>query len=227
MIQFDGAGKRTGAEFSAGVIRSAERMTYTNVNKVLEGDAEASQRYAALAPEFRRMKDLALLLNTRRVERGSIDFDLPEPVIEFDAQGQMQAILRSERNIAHRLIEEFMLAANEAVADYLERRGVASLHRVHEKPDPKRVLEFEELAHAFGYTLGVDDLAERQIVVRHGQVRPQSRRGRDGHQQRGGRLRAIDRGASGQRRDRHPAPALSSARPARSPASPKSASSAT
>ena len=87
----------------------------------------------------------------------------------------MLSIVRSERNIAHRLIEEFMLAANEAVAEYLERRGVASLHRVHEKPDPKKVLEFEELAHAFGYSLGVDDLAERRITVRHGRARRRKR----------------------------------------------------
>jgi len=81
-------------------------------------------------------------------------------------------------NIAHRLIEEFMLAANEAVAQYLEKRGVASLHRVHEKPDPKKVLEFEELAKAFGYSLGVDDLAERRVAVRHASVRQEARRGR-------------------------------------------------
>jgi ribonuclease R len=144
-----------------------------------------------LAGEFRRMKDLALLLNARRVERGSIDFDLPERVIEFDEAGRMASIVRSERNIAHRLIEEFMLAANEAVADYLERRGIASLHRVHEKPDPKRVLEFEELAHAFGYSLGVDDLAERRIAVRHGSVRAPARMGRGGEQRRGGRMRQM------------------------------------
>ena len=168
VMQFDQTGRRTGAEFVAGVIRSAERMTYTNVNRVLEGDLEATALYAALAPEFRRMKDLALLLNARRVERGSIDFDLPEPIIQFDEAGRMASIVRSERNIAHRLIEEFMLAANEAVAEYLERRGIASLHRVHEMPDPKRVLEFEEMAHAFGYSLGVEDLAERRITVRHG-----------------------------------------------------------
>jgi ribonuclease R len=82
----------------------------------------------------------------------------------------MQSIIRSERNIAHRIIEEFMLAANEAVAQYLEKRGIASLHRVHEKPDPKKVLEFEELAQAFGYSLGVEDLAERRVAVRHGRV---------------------------------------------------------
>jgi ribonuclease R len=93
----------------------------------------------------------------------------------------MLSIVRSERNIAHRVIEEFMLAANEAVAEYLDRRGVASLHRVHEKPDPKKVLEFEELAQAFGYSLGVDDLAERRVTVRHGNVRPQRREGRGSH----------------------------------------------
>jgi ribonuclease R len=191
VMQFDATGKRTGAEFMAGVIRSAERMTYTNVNKVLEGDAEMSERYAPLAANFRRMKDLALLLNAQRVERGSIDFDLPEPVIEFDKEGRMASIVRSERNIAHRLIEEFMLAANEAVDEYLERRGVASLHRVHEKPDPKRVLEFEEMAHAFGYTLGVDDLAERRITVRHGSVRSPARMNKRGEQTRGGRNRPM------------------------------------
>ena len=84
------------------------------------------------------MKELALLLNGRRTERGSIDFDLPEPIIEFDDQGRMLSVVRSVRNIAHRIIEEFMLAANEAVAQYLEKRGIASLHRVHEKPDPKK-----------------------------------------------------------------------------------------
>ena len=106
-------------------------------------------------PAFRDMRDLALLLNERRTRRGSIDFDLPEPVLVFDEKGAMTSIVRSERNIAHRLIEEFMLAANRAVARFLEERGLASLHRVHEKPDPKKVLEFEELAHAFGYSLGV------------------------------------------------------------------------
>src|SRR5712691_7538381 len=160
VMEIDASGSVAAARFTPGAIRSAERMTYTNVNKVLEGDAEATSRYAALVDSFRRMRELALLLNARRERRGSIDFDLPEPVIEFDAMGRMVGIVRSERNIANRLIEEFMLKANEAVAGYLERRGLASLHRVHEKPDAKKVLEFEELAHAFGYSLGVADLTE-------------------------------------------------------------------
>jgi ribonuclease R len=85
----------------------------------------------------------------------------------------MTGIVRSERNIAHRLIEEFMLAANQAVARYLESRGIGSLHRVHEKPDPKKILEFEALAQTFGYSLGVENLAERRIEVKHGSSRPQ------------------------------------------------------
>ena len=188
VMELDAAAKLVRAEFFQGVIRSAERMTYTNVNKVIEGDAEMTARYAPLVSEFQRMKELALLLNKRRSARGSIDFDLPEPVIEFDPDGRMLSIVRSERNIAHRLIEEFMLAANEAVAEYLEKRGVASLHRVHEKPDPKKMLEFEELAHAFGYSLGVEDLAERRVTVRHGRGRPQAREGHGGGR---GRMRPM------------------------------------
>jgi len=187
LMKMDSNGKLLLAEFFPGVIRSVERMTYTNVNKVLEADSEMLRRYDAVAGGFRRMKELALILNKRRHGRGSIDFDLPEPVIEFDDSGRMLSIVRSERNIAHRLIEEFMLAANEAVAQYLEFRGIASLHRVHEKPDPKKVLDFEEVAHAFGYSLGVDDLAERRVVVRHGSVRQQSRAGRAGK----GRMRQM------------------------------------
>jgi ribonuclease R len=191
VTELDEAAKLVRSEFFQGVIRSAERMTYTNVNKVIEGDPEMTARYAPLVGEFQKMKELALLLNKRRRARGSIDFDLPEAVIEFDAEGRMLSIVRSERNIAHRLIEEFMLAANEAVAEYLEKRGVASLHRVHEKPDPKKVLEFEELAQAFGYSLGVDDLAERRVVVRHGRARPQARERRGGGGRGRGRMQPM------------------------------------
>jgi ribonuclease R len=178
LMDFDATGRQQSARMTSGVIRSAERMTYTNVNKVLEGDAEMSKRYAALADHFRDMKELALLLNARRNEHGSIDFDLPERVIEFDEQQRMTNITRGERNIAHRLIEEFMLAANRAVAGYQLKRGIESLHRVHEKPDGRKVLEFEELARAFGYSLGVEDLHQREIAVRHGRVAAPARAGR-------------------------------------------------
>jgi len=178
LMDFDAAGNSRGSRMTAGVIRSVERMTYTDVNKVIEGDAEATVRYASLAPHFRNMKELALLLNARRNQHGSIDFDLPERVIEFDEQQRMISIGRSERNIAHRLIEEFMLAANWAVDGYLLKRGIASLHRVHEKPDAKKVLEFEELARAFGYSLGVENLHQRELAVRHGRVPAPAKAGR-------------------------------------------------
>ncbi|HKW57801.1 MAG TPA: RNB domain-containing ribonuclease [Candidatus Acidoferrum sp.] len=178
LMELDARGNIRSARMTPGVIRSAERMTYTNVNKVLEGDREATTRYAALADHFQKMKELALLLNARRNENGSIDFDLPEAVIEFDEQQRMTNIVRSERNIAHRLIEEFMLAANRAVASYLLKRGIGALHRAHEKPDARKVLEFEELARAFGYSLGVADLHQREIAVRHGRVPAPAKAGR-------------------------------------------------
>jgi ribonuclease R len=178
IMNFDSAGHMLTSVMVPGIIRSAERMTYTNVNKVLIGDPEMSERYAHLHHHFRAMRGLALLLNARREDNGSIDFDLPEPVIEFDEQQRMTNIGRSERNIAHRIIEEFMLAANRAVAHYLISRGIKCLHRVHEKPDVRKVLEFEELAHAFGYSLGVEDLYQREIAVRHGKVPSPAKAGR-------------------------------------------------
>jgi len=187
LMEIDAGGNFVKSEMMPGVIRSAERMTYTNVNKVLEGDAEIRLRYEHQVRHFERMRDLALILTKRRHDRGSIDFDLPEPQISFDDQGRMVGILRSERNIAHRIIEEFMLAANETVARYLERRGVGSLHRVHEKPDPKKILEFEEIAKTFGYSLGVTDLFERKVVVRHGKTLPPGRRNREAR----GRMREM------------------------------------
>jgi ribonuclease R len=158
IMELDHQGEIVKYELCPGVIRSAERMTYTAVNAVLEGDATTRKRYAELVGTFELMRDLAMILNRKRERRGSIDFDLPEPVIEFDDLGLMKSITRSERNIAHRLIEEFMLSANECVASYLENKRGASLYRIHEKPDAKRVYDFEVIAATFGYSLGVGAL---------------------------------------------------------------------
>ena len=163
VMQIDPHGEIVGYEVCEGVIRSAERMTYTAVNAVIEGDAAERERYAGLVPTFGLMRDLAMILNRKRQRRGSIDFDLPEPVIEFDELGLMKSITRSERNIAHRLIEEFMLSANECVAQYLESKRIASLYRIHEKPDAKRVYDFEVIAATFGYSLGVGALPIQRV----------------------------------------------------------------
>src|SRR6266550_7097682 len=163
IMEVDHQGEIVRYELCPGVIRSAERMTYTGVNAVLEGDAGMRKRYADLTGVFELMHDLAMILNRKRERRGSIDFDLPEPVIEFDEFGLMKSITRSERNIAHRIIEEFMLSANECVAAYLENKRVASLYRIHEKPDAKRVYDFEVIAATFGYSLGVGALPIQRI----------------------------------------------------------------
>ena len=166
LMEIDRHGEVLGYEIAPGVIRSTERMTYTNVNLILEGDKALRDQYANIVDVIDLMKQVALLLNGKRKRRGSIDFDLPEPVIEFDENGLMKGVTRSERNIAHRLIEEFMLAANESVASYLENKKMASLYRIHEKPDPKRVLDFETVAATFGYSLGVGALRVQRFTPR-------------------------------------------------------------
>ena len=166
VMKIDPQGEIVGYTLNQGVIRSAERMTYTNVNLILEGDAGLRQRYHKLVDVFELMRELAMVLNRKRVRRGSIDFDLPEPVIEFDEHGLMKGVTRSERNIANRIIEEFMLSANECVASYLENKRVGSLYRIHEKPDPKRVFDFETIAATFGYSLGVGALPVKRMQIR-------------------------------------------------------------
>jgi ribonuclease R len=150
-------------------------MTYTSVFRVLEGDAAMRERYSPLVERFEKMRELALILNRKRTRRGSIDFDMPESNIELDLSGQMTGVTRAERNIAHRIIEELMLAANEAVATHLEAAGIPSLYRIHEPPDAKRLMDFEEIAAHFGYSLGVGALPARKfdLTVR----RPHSKSG--------------------------------------------------
>jgi ribonuclease R len=186
VMEIDHHGSILNYELNEGVIRSAERMTYTDVNAILEGDMPVRRRYERIVDLFELMRELAMILNRKRVKRGSIDFDLPEPVIEFDEHGLMKAVVRSERNIAHRLIEEFMLAANETVATYLENKDVPSLYRIHEKPDPKRVLEFETLAASFGYSLGVGALPVKKFryVDDRRPRRHEGQRGRGGQRER-------------------------------------------
>ncbi|HEY3739431.1 MAG TPA: VacB/RNase II family 3'-5' exoribonuclease [Bryobacteraceae bacterium] len=176
LLEIDPRGEVVGTDFCRGIIRSAERMTYTNVHKILEGDAEQRERYKPLVARFELMRDLAAILNKKRVRRGSIDFDLPEPLIEFDSEGEMAGVTRAPRNNANRLIEEFMLAANEAVAAHVESLELPMMFRIHEQPDPKRVMEFEEVAVHFGYSLGLGAVPVKRY--------PMMVRGRDGKKRR-------------------------------------------
>jgi ribonuclease R len=177
VMQLDRDANLESFEIVEGVISSAARMTYTKVHLILEGDEPTRAEYPELTADFELMRRLAVLMNRRREERGSIDFDLPEPVIQFDEHGQMRGITRAERTWANRLIEEFMLAANECVAAWLEDLGVPSLYRIHEKPDPRRVVQFEELAASFGYSLGLGPLPVKRVQTR-GDRREAQRSGR-------------------------------------------------
>ena len=165
LIELDATGRIQSYEIVEGVIRSAARMTYTAVTAILDG-ADTPVQSPETRERFESMKKLAMLMNRRREQRGSIDFDLPEPVIEFDQQGQMRGITRAERTWANRLIEEFMLAANECVATWLEDLGVPSIYRIHEKPEARRVVEFEEIAVSFGYSLGFGPAPVRSLATR-------------------------------------------------------------
>ena len=195
IMEIDPEGEIVGYRLAEGIIRSVRRMTYTSVQQCIDSgktgenlcdsapfrvanpshkprleDIAERERIDLENPElptaFDSMLDLALRLNAKRVRRGSIDFDLPEPIVEFDPDGNMKAIVRSERGWSHRLIEEFMLSANECVAHWLESQGIASIYRIHEMPDPKRIVDFEETAAGFGHSLGLGNLPVRKLTMK-------------------------------------------------------------
>jgi len=154
VMEIDRHGDVVRYEFHDAVIRTTERMTYTAVNAILtDRDPETTARFQRLVPMFELMRELFVVLNDRRRRLGSIDFDLEETELVLDEAGMVEAIIPSERNVAHRIIEEFMLLANETVAQYLDERDVPSLYRVHEEPDPLKVERFEEFVSSLGYSL--------------------------------------------------------------------------
>lgn len=162
-------------EMHDGVIRSAERMTYTDVDAILTGaDAAARVRYAPLVPMFELMGELFRILNRRRRDRGSVDFDLPKPEVILDTEGLVADIVPSERNLAHRLIEEFMLLANETVAGHLEEAGMPTLYRIHEVPDALKVEEFDAFVRALGFAL---DAPPNRVQPKHFQALVQQIKG--------------------------------------------------
>jgi len=156
MLDFDAHGNRLGKRFMKSIIRSKYRLTYTKVKQILvDKDAAMRSQYADMVEDLERMGQLALSLEKQRGKRGSIGFELPEPLVVLGEDNTVQTIKRSERNQAHKLIEEFMLAANEAVALTLTEGKIDSLYRIHEPPDPLKVAEFTEFAQSMG--LPVDD----------------------------------------------------------------------
>jgi ribonuclease R len=153
-IELNAKGDVIRSRFFNSVIRSQERMTYTNVRRILvDRDAECLTRYRKLVDEFKLMKELALLISEQRRARGNLDFDLPEAEIILDLQGLPENIVRAERSIAHRVIEEFMIAANEAVARHLTEKDFPTLYRVHQGPDQEALEALAPFLLSLGYRL--------------------------------------------------------------------------
>lgn len=177
---FDRSGKMLESSFYPSVIKSAARLTYTIVKQIIvDDDREVADKYRPLTPMLLEMKELALILMEMRKKRGSIDFDLPEPEIIIGLTGLTEGIIRAERNLAHQLIEEFMLAANEAVATYITDRNIPFLYRVHENPDPAKLVNFQEFVYGFGYEFQlVEDRvnpAELQRLLNQASGKPEER----------------------------------------------------
>jgi ribonuclease R len=179
VLEVDPRGRVEGTELHDGVIRSAARLSYQQAQGIVDGDAQLRTRYAALVGAIEAMDKLAHLMRRRRHERGSLDFDLPEPKLILDEDGEMTGIVPHERLDSMRLIEEFMLAANEAVAETLHRAGGGALYRVHERPDPERVQEFCELVGSFGYRVPGNLEAVRpedfQLIIRQIEGKPEEK----------------------------------------------------
>jgi ribonuclease R len=165
LMEVDRRGDVVRYQMHDGVIKSDARMTYTAVNAILtDRDENTIREYEALVPMFEDMAELFQTLNARRRRRGSIDFDLPEAAVILGDDGQIENIVATERNVAHRIIEEFMLLANETVATHLVEHEVPALHRVHESPDVKKVEDFEIFISTLGYSLAAGG---RTVTPKH------------------------------------------------------------
>ncbi len=153
-MEFDDRGRRLNYSFRESVIRSDHRMTYAQVAKLLEEpEGELARRYSDVVPMIRAMRQLMLLLRERRWQRGSIDFDLPEAKVILDERGRPVDVFPYPRTDANQIIEEFMIACNETVAEHFHHLGVPFLYRVHERPDEEKMEELAAFVAHFGYTL--------------------------------------------------------------------------
>ena len=150
MMHLSRSGEVLDYSFHKSVIHSKERMTYEDVQEILDGNPVLEDRFRDIVPQIRILARLAEIIQKRRQQRGAIDFDLPEPMLTYDEQGELAGITKSVRLFSHRIVEEFMILANEVVAGHLEENEIPSLYRVHEEPDPTKVQEFAEIVGGFG-----------------------------------------------------------------------------
>jgi ribonuclease R len=153
-MDIDPEGEITDKKFFNSVIRSKARMTYREIKEILvEKKSSTCRKYEDLVPGFKLMEEGFNFLRQKRMRQGSIDFDLPEPEIEIGLTGSIEDITRAERHVGHMMIEEFMIAANEAVAEFLTAKRKGCIYRVHEPPPAEKIYSFSVLLHNLGYKI--------------------------------------------------------------------------
>lgn len=178
LMEIDKEGRRHRTTFAKAVICSQARMTYRKVNRILEGDVALCEKYAFLVPTLEAMNQLAHMCLQRRVERGALEMEIPEVEIVVDEHAQPMDLHYRERGESERLIEEFMLQANEAVAEYMCRRNYPTVYRIHEKPDPDKLRAFAQFARPFGYRIdpgNPNNTTQLQVVLNGAKNDPKQR----------------------------------------------------
>lgn len=165
IIDFDEKGEVKKYNITPSVIRSCERMTYDEVNRILEDqDEEVIKRYEYLVEDFKLMAELAAILNKKRFDRGSLDFNLEEAKVKLDENGKPVAIVREERRTSHKMIEEFMLAANEVIAEHIFWLKIPFVYRIHEVPDMEKIFSLQEFLDHLGYKIkGIRNLKPKAL----------------------------------------------------------------
>jgi ribonuclease R len=178
LMEFTQHGQRVHTRFTEAAIRVARRLTYTQVQQFLDGSPEAER--LQLPQEIRdlllRMRDFAMVLRERRRKRGALELYVPEVELEYDAEGKVCGAHYAPHDVSHQIIEEFMLAANEAVAEHLQSLGVPFLRRIHAPPAPHKLREFAEFARELGYDIDpryATDRFQLQRVLEQSRHRPE------------------------------------------------------
>ncbi|MGB4169887.1 MAG: ribonuclease R [Tepidanaerobacteraceae bacterium] len=165
IIDFDSEANIKGYKITPGVIKTCERMTYTQVNKILEEeDKETIERFDYLVEDLHWMKELAEKLSHKRFARGSLDFELDEAKVILDENGHPVDVVKEERRISSSIIEEFMIVANEVVAEHIFWLKIPLVYRIHENPDEEKINSLKEFLYNFGYTLkGTQNLKPKSL----------------------------------------------------------------
>jgi ribonuclease R len=156
-LKYNANGEREEVRFYPSVIRSDERLTYTIVKRLLlNEDTELKKKFRTILPTLECMAGLSQRLRQKRIGKGALDFDLPEPEVLLNLQGETEDIIRAERNLSHQIIEEFMIAANEGVAHFMEEQNLPFIYRIHEPPRGEAIDEFRRFISQLGYRMEKD-----------------------------------------------------------------------